>query len=67
VAAMSDAHAPTLARRSGGLTDRGLAVALTVRLRNAADQLDEVTRQRLLGDLRALVDEYAPRSPRPIA
>jgi hypothetical protein len=57
----------TPARRSGGLTDRGLAVALTVRLRNAADQLDEVTRQRLLGDLRALVGEYCPRSPRPIA
>jgi hypothetical protein len=41
-----------------------LAVALTVRLRNAAEQLDEVTRQRLLGDLRALVGEYCPVRPR---
>jgi hypothetical protein len=55
------------AHRSGGLTDRGLAVALTYRLRNAAEQLDEVTRQRLLGDLRTLVDEYAPRRPNPAA
>lgn len=54
-------------RRVGGLTDRGLLVAYTVRLRNAAEQLDEVARQRLLGNLRELVDQYAPRTPRPVA
>jgi hypothetical protein len=27
--------------------------------------MDDVTRQRLLGDLRALVDEYAPPMLRP--
>lgn len=64
---MSVALAPAPARLVGGLTDRGLAVALTVRLRNAAEQLDEITRQRLLGDLRALVDEYCPRRPNPAA
>ena len=61
------ATAPTStapARLVGGLTDRGLLVAYSVRLRNAAEQLDEVTRRRLLGDLRALVDEYAPRPQR---
>jgi hypothetical protein len=64
---MISAAAPRPERRAGPLTDRGLAVALTVRLRNASEQLDDVTRQRLLGELRALVDEYAPRSSRPIA
>ena len=47
----------TLARLTGGLTDRGLMVAYSVRLRTAAEAMDDVTRQRLLGDLRALVDE----------
>ena len=59
------ASLPTRARRAGGLTDKGLLVAYSVRLRNAAEQLDDVTRQRLLGDLRALVEEYAPRRPHP--
>ena len=63
---VSAADAPAQ-RQVSGLTDRGLAVALTVRLRNAAEQLDEVTRQRLLGDLRALVDEYAPHRSDPAA
>ena len=41
--AMSSATAPhTLARLTGGLTDRGLLVAYSVRLRNAAEQLDDV-------------------------
>lgn len=57
---------PHIERRVG-LTDRGLLVAYGVRLRNAAEQLDEVTWHRLLGDLRALVNEYAPRGPRPSA
>jgi hypothetical protein len=55
------------ARLTGGLTDRGLAVALTVRLRNAAEQLDEVTRLRLLGDLSELVETYCHRRPNPAA
>ena len=38
------AAAPRIpARLTGGLTDRGLLVAYSVRLRNAAEQLDEVT------------------------
>jgi hypothetical protein len=55
------------ARLTGGLTDRGLMVSHSVRLRNAAEQLDEVTRQRLLGDLRDLVETYCPRRPNPSA
>jgi hypothetical protein len=61
------ATAPTPARRAGGLTDRGLMVAYSVRLRTAAEAMDEVTRQRLLGDLRDLVETYCPRRPRPAA
>jgi hypothetical protein len=57
----------TPARLTGGLTPRGLAVALTYRLRVAAEQLDDVTRQRLLGELRDLVETYCPRRPNPAA
>jgi hypothetical protein len=59
--------APRPCVATGPLTDRGLMVAYSVRLRNAAEQLDDVTRQRLLDDLRELVQTYCPRTPRPVA
>ena len=59
--------APTPARRSGGLTDRGLVVALTYRLRQAVETLPPTEATALLGELRELVTAYCPRSPRSVA
>jgi hypothetical protein len=62
------ATVPTSARRqSAGLTPRGLAVAYTYRLRQALESLPADQQRELLGDLRDLVDEYAPRRPSPAA
>jgi hypothetical protein len=61
---MSAAPALTPARRSGGLTDRGLAVALTYRLRQAVETLPPTEAAAQLGELRELVSTYCPRSPR---
>ncbi len=58
---------PTPARRSGGLTPRGLAVALTYRLRQAVETLPPAEAAELLVELRELVSAYCPGSPRPAA
>jgi hypothetical protein len=55
------------ARLVGGLTSKGLVVALTVRLRDAAAALSERECADLSAELRDLVDEYAPRRPNPAA
>ena len=64
---MSAALARTPARLVGGLTTRGLAVALTYRLRQAVEALPPTEAVALLGELRELVDAYCPRGPRPAA
>ncbi len=61
------ATVPTTARRSGGLTSKGLAVAYTYRLRQAVETLPPVEAAALLGELRELVSAYCPRSPRSAA
>lgn len=61
------ATAPTKARRSGGLTPRGLAVALTYRLRQAVETLPPSESAELLAELRELVSAYCPRQPDPAA
>jgi hypothetical protein len=55
------------ARRSGGLTPRGLAVALTYRIRQVIETLPPTEAAVLLGELRELVRTYCPRSPRSLA
>jgi hypothetical protein len=57
---MSAAPAPIPARRSGGLTPRGVAVALTYRLRQAVEMLPPSESAELLAELRELVSVYAP-------
>jgi hypothetical protein len=64
---MSAALVPTPARRSGGLTDRGLAFALTYRLRQAVETLPPTEAAALLAELRELVSAYCPRGPRSAA
>lgn len=49
------------------LTDLGLAVALTYRLRQAVETLPPVESAELLAELRELVGAYCPRQPRPAA
>ena len=48
-------------------TPRGLAVALTYRLRQAVEALPPAESAALLAELRELVNLYAPRGPRPAA
>jgi hypothetical protein len=55
------------ARRSGGLTSRGLAVAYTYRLRQAVETLPPAEAAELLAELRELVSAYCLQSPRPAA
>jgi hypothetical protein len=64
---MSAALARTPARRSGGLTDLGLVVALTYRLRQAVETLPPAEAAELLVELRELVSAYCPRPPRSAA
>jgi hypothetical protein len=64
---MSAVGVPTPARRSGGLTPKGLAVALTYRLRQVVETLPPAEAMALLAELRELVSVYAPRSPRSAA
>jgi hypothetical protein len=65
---MINAVAPrTMARLTGGLTSRGLAVAYTYRLRQAVETLPPAEAAALLGELRELVSVYAPRRPNPAA
>jgi hypothetical protein len=52
---------------TGPLTEWGLVVALTYRLRQAVETLPPTEAAALLGELRALVDEYAPHRPNPAA
>jgi hypothetical protein len=61
---MSAVLAPAPARRSGGLTSKGQAVALTYRLRQAVETLPPTEAAVPLGELRELVSIYSPRSPR---
>jgi len=63
----SAAAVPTPARLTSGLTPRGLAVALTYRLRQAVEVLPPAEAAALLGELRDLVGVYAPRRPNPAA
>jgi hypothetical protein len=62
------ADAPTQAPPTAGpLTPRGLAVALTYRLRQAVETLPPTEAAALLGELRELVSAYCPPPPRPAA
>jgi hypothetical protein len=67
VALVSATIVPTPARQVSGLTDRGLAVALTYRLRQAVETLPPDEAAALLGELRELVSAYCPRPPRSAA
>ena len=48
-------------QRASALTARGLAVALTYRLRQAVETLPPTEAAALLGELRELVSAYCPR------
>jgi hypothetical protein len=48
------------------LTERGLAVALTYRLRAAIEQVDEDTQDAILAGLADLVERHCPRPRRPL-
>jgi hypothetical protein len=59
------ATAPNPARQSGGLTPRGLAVALTYRLRQAVETLPPAESAELLAELHDLVAAHCPPMARP--
>jgi hypothetical protein len=54
-------------QRASALPPRGVAVALTYRLRQAVEPLPPAEPAALLAELRELVQTYALRLPRPIA
>jgi hypothetical protein len=62
---MSAAAVPTSAQRVSSLTDEGLAVALTNRLRQVVEALPPTAAAVLLAELREVVRAYCRRSPRP--
>jgi hypothetical protein len=58
---MSAATAPARTeRRAGPLTEQGLVVALTYRLRVAMEQVDDETQDAILAGLAELVERHCP-------
>jgi hypothetical protein len=64
---MSAAAASRSRVTTGPLTERGLVVALTYRLRQAVETLPPTKAAALLVELHEFLSTYCPRPPRPVA
>jgi hypothetical protein len=62
---MSPAAAPRPRVAAGPLTEQGLVVALTYRLRVAMEQVDDETQDAILAGLAELVAAHCPPMPWP--